>query len=278
MAKALRHPRLTFAPRWANLPGILLHLSKIAAVFATPLGAGLAVALLGLLLAWRGRRRLGHACILAALLGLWAAAMPLTARLTLGALEAAYPAVPPGQAPVADVAVVLGGAVRGALPPRPGPDLAEASDRVLYAAELFKAGKVAKVVVTGGNLPWEDTTQPEAEVISSLLQSWGVPASRIVTLGRSRTTAENAAEVKAAWPSLGASSALLVTSAAHMPRALATFRRAGLPVTPAATDVRIVRQRPNLLDVLPSADALVQTSDAVKEVIGYLVYWLRGDI
>ncbi|PZF78809.1 YdcF family protein [Aestuariivirga litoralis] len=269
---------MTFAPRWANLPAILLHLTKIAAVFATPLGVGLVVALLGLLLAWRGWRRLGHSCILVALLGLWAAAMPLTARLALGALEAAYPALPPGQSPAADVAIVLGGAVRGALPPRPGPDLAEASDRVLYAAELFRAGKVAKVVVTGGNLPWENASRPEAEVIASLLQSWGVPASRIVSLGSSRTTAENAAEVKAAWPSLGASSALLVTSAAHMPRALATFRSAGLPVTPAATDVRIVRQPTNLLDVLPSADALLQTSDAAKEAIGYFVYWLRGDI
>lgn len=88
----------------------------------------------------------------------------------------------------------------------------------------------------------------------------------------------NVQRVATIWPTLGATSALLVTSAAQMPRALASFRKAGLPVTPASTDVRVVSQPFNALDILPDADALKQSSDAMKEVIGYSVYWLRGDI
>ena len=173
---------------------------------------------------------------------------------------------------------MLGGGVRGPAPPRPGPDLGEASDRVLFAAELFKAGKVKRIVVIGGNLPWQAETEPEAETTRRLLLFWGVPDGDIVTAGDSRTTAENASEAKALWPSLGATSALLVTSAAHMPRAMASFRKAGLPVTAAPTDVRSVRQQTNLLDVLPDTQALGQSSDALKEVIGYFVYWVRGDV
>ena len=257
---------------------ILLYLSKIASILVTPLGFCLAAALLGVALSAGGWRRLGMRTIVAALLCLWIAAMPLTARLALGELESRYPVLAAGALPPADVAIVLGGSVRGPAPPRPGPDLGEASDRVLFAAELFKAGKVKRIVVIGGNLPWQAETEPEAETTRRLLLFWGVPDGDIVTAGDSRTTAENASEAKALWPSLGATSALLVTSAAHMPRAMASFRKAGLPVTAAPTDVRSVRQQTNLLDVLPDTQALGQSSDALKEVIGYFVYWVRGDV
>lgn len=255
----------------------MLYLSKVATVWLTPIGFCLTLALMGLALAVRGRRG-GLGLVLVALLLLWVAAMPIAAQLALGGLEARYPAVAAEAAPTADVAIVLGGGVRGPVPPRPGPDLGEAADRVLYAAELFKARKVERVLVSGGNFGWGAETAPEAETIRALLIGWGVPEDRIFTGSASRTTAENAREVATMWPTLGATSALLVTSAAHMPRALASFRKAGLPVTPAPTDIRVVSQPFNALDILPDADALKQSSDAMKEVIGYFVYWLRGDI
>lgn len=79
-------------------------------------------------------------------------------------------------------------------------------------------------------------------------------------------------------PSLGASSALLVTSAAHLPRALAPFRKAEVPVIPAAINVRVVAQPFDALDLLPGADAQAQTTDAVQEAAGHFTYRLRGDI
>lgn len=249
----------------------------MATAFITPLGFFLALGLAGLVLSG-SRRRGGLSFLAICVAGLWMASTPLVGRLSLGALEQRYPALAPDASPTADVAIVLGGATRGPAPPRPGPDLGEAADRVLFAAELFRAGKVQRIVVSGGNLPWGAETEPEAETIRKLLVVWGVPENAIVAAGSSRTTAENAREVKGLWPSLHAGSALLVTSAAHMPRALAAFRKAGLPVTPAATDVRIVQQPFDVLDLLPDSDSLDQTSDAVKEVIGSFTYWLRGDI
>ena len=256
----------------------MLYLSKLATVLITPLGFCLALMLLGLFLLLRGGRNAGLFTLASGAVLLWIAAMPVTGRATLSLLESRYTPVPAADAPSADMAIVLGGAVNPAMPPRTAPDLGEAADRVAYAAELYRAGRVKAVLVSGGNLPWGAASTPEAESIRALLVAWGVPADAIRTESASRTTAENARAVQALWPELGASSALLVTSGAHMPRALATFRKAGLPVTPAPADIRAADEPFDLLDILPDAAALKDTSDAVKEYAGYAVYWMRGDL
>jgi uncharacterized SAM-binding protein YcdF (DUF218 family) len=70
-------------------------------------------------------------------------------------------------------------------------------------------------------------------------------------------------------------SALLVTSAAHMPRAMATFRRAGVPVIAASADVRVV-ENSDPFALLPDAGALPAVANALKEWTGLLVYRMRG--
>ena len=258
----------------------MLYLSKVAVLFVTPLGASLAIAFTGVALLVAGWRRGGVNLVIGALLALWIASTPLVSRLALGALERQYPVSSAAETQSADVAIILGGALSPATPPRLEADLGDATDRVVFAGELFKAGKVSKILVAGGTLPWLSSpgAEPEAETIRRLLISWGIPAEAIITERGSRTTAENVAEVAKVWPSLDASSALLVTSAAHMPRALATFRRAGLPVEPAPTDVRAVDDPVDLLDLLPDAGSLAATTGAAKEALGYAVYWLRGDL
>ncbi len=254
----------------------MLYLSKIATVFITPLGLCIGLTLFGLVLMSVRLRRTGAGFVVLGTALLWIAAMPVTARFVLGSLERQYPPVAMSSSPSADVAIVLGGAVGGPVSPRQTVDLGEASDRVYHAFELFRAGKVRMILISGGNLPWSPAAEPEAETIRKLLRSWGVPDEAIVTAGTSRTTAENAREVAALWPSLGFQSALLVTSAAHMPRALASFRKAGVPVTPSSTDIRVVNDPLDPLDFLPDADALNRTGDAMKERIGYLVSVVSG--
>jgi vancomycin permeability regulator SanA len=87
-------------------------------------------------------------------------------------MEARYPPVALEQTPAADVAIVLGGAV-GPVGDPPRENLEDASDRVLRAARLFRAGKVRQVLVSGGNLPWLAGSVPEAESIRDLLVEWG---------------------------------------------------------------------------------------------------------
>jgi uncharacterized SAM-binding protein YcdF (DUF218 family) len=118
---------------------------------------------------------------------------------------------------------------------------------------------------------------PEAKLIRDLLVEWGVAADAIELGTESRNTFENAVEIQRMLKARGFTSALLVTSATHMPRAMATFRRAGVPVIASTTDVQAVDgDRADPLRWLPNAGALAATTNAMKEWMGYLVYRARG--
>jgi len=61
-----------------------------------------------------------------------------------------------------------------------------------------------------------------------------------------------------------------------MRRALATFRQAGVDVVPTATDYRVVEENGTLLAVLPDSKALSESTAAIREYVGYVVYDWRG--
>ena len=250
-----------------------LFLSKLLPVFAYPLGLAI---LLGVFAVLYGRR-VGRVALALALVLLWAASMPVSSNWLLGQLEAEYPPGSIETLPHADVAIVLGGSLGQPLPPRVTSDLSEAADRILYAARLFRAGKVDGILVTGGNLPWQAAVKPESQLVTDLLVEFGVRPDAIVQDADSRNTHENAVNSAAIMHAHSWRSALLVTSGAHMPRALAAFRHVGLNVIPAATDIRVVYPLyTSALDFLPDAGALAQTTQAIKEWIGLAVYRARG--
>ena len=70
---------------------------------------------------------------------------------------------------------------------------------------------------------------------------------------------------------------LLVTSALHMLRALATFKTAGVDALPGATDYTVTyKDRRTLTDFLPDAEALTSTTYAMKEYVVYAYYRWKG--
>jgi uncharacterized SAM-binding protein YcdF (DUF218 family) len=222
-------------------------------------------------------RRLARISLAVSLAVIWIGSTPAFANWLISRLEAEYPPVPIELLPKADVAIVLGGAVGQPLPPRLAADLGVAADRVLHAARLLRAGKVDHILVAAGNLPWLPAAASEAELIRDLLVEFGVPDEVIVLETESRNTRENAVNAATIFRQRGWQSGLLVTSGAHMPRALAVFRRAGLAVTPAATDIQATYPLYNSsLDLLPDAWALVTTTAAIKEWLGLNVYRYRG--
>jgi uncharacterized SAM-binding protein YcdF (DUF218 family) len=254
-----------------------LFLSKLFPVFAYPIGFVLLLGLIAFCLSLTRFRGLARILLLAALVVLWIASMPVFANWLIAHLEAPYPEVPVETLPQADVAILLGGAVSQPLPPRVTADLGIASDRIVETARLFRAGKVDAILVAAGNLPWLPAVRPEAELLRDLLVEFGVPESAIVIETQSRNTHENAVNATAIFRERGWKSGLLVTSAAHMPRALAAFRRAGLVLTPASTDIQATYPFYNSpLDILPDADALATTTKAMKEWLGLLAYRYRG--
>jgi uncharacterized SAM-binding protein YcdF (DUF218 family) len=252
-----------------------LFLSKVLPLAIYPLGFTIGLGLLSVFLMFLGRTQAAIRVALIGLALLWIASTPNFSRWAMGALERQYPPRTLEETAPADVAILLGGGVASPTPPRISAEFNEAGDRVLHAARLYRAGKVRRILVTGGNVPWVSGGAPEAELTRAYLIEFGVPADAIAIAGQSRNTYENAREIAALWRSGSYKAALLVTSAAHMPRALAVFRKAGLPVQPSSTDVRSVRPpEATLLDWLPQSDALDQTTEVMREWIGLFVYRL----
>lgn len=260
---------------WALLAG------KIATQLVMP--AGVVLVLLGASVAAGLLRRGRWAWMLAAtaLALQWLAATPAVANWLLWTLESCHPPPAVAEARPLEAAIVLGGAVLAPKGERRQVGVTRASDRVLLAARLYRAGKVGLIVVSGGNLFRDGDaarrSPPEAEHIRSLLVEWGVPPGAIMIEGESRTTYENAIETRRLLAERRLGPVYLVTSAAHMPRALGVFRRAGLDVVPFAADVRIVPPLAvELLDWVPSAEALQRSGEALKEWLGLAVYRWRG--
>ena len=110
----------------------------------------------------------------------------------------------------------------------------------------------------------------------TLLTDWGVPSDSILSEANSANTYQNATNTAALMKKHGFDRVLLVTSALHMRRALATFRSTGVTAIPVATDYQVVETTRTLLDFAPSAEALNGSTAAVHEYVGHLVYVWRG--
>jgi uncharacterized SAM-binding protein YcdF (DUF218 family) len=110
-----------------------------------------------------------------------------------------------------------------------------------------------------------------------VLTELGVPSSAVVIETNSRNTHENAVFTKPILAAHGWKSALLVTSAMHMPRALGVFAKVGIAVTPSSTDAHgRGLAATSLLDFVPNASALALATDAIKEYLGLTAYRIRG--
>ncbi|MEJ6021320.1 YdcF family protein [Ramlibacter sp. PS4R-6] len=254
----------------------VFHLAKLTAWLIAPLTwvIVLWVVCCAFLFARRVRAAATAGCL--GLAVLWIASLPVVAHALAAHLEGQHPALTAAQTATADAIVVLGGAVSGAHPPvRPTLQLGSSSTRVWHAAQLYRAGKAPWVIVAGGNQPGRELEQIEAEAIVEVLAALGVPRHAIRAEKGSRNTWENAANSLGMVQSVPARRVLLVTSAMHMPRALATFRKAwagtGIEIVPAATDV--VRETSGTAPKLwiPDASALAFVTRALREYAGSLV-------
>ena len=212
-------------------------------------------------------QRIGQMLFCFAVAAFWIAATPVFANWLNGRLESTFPPVSVEMLPQSDVVIVLGGVggepIRGAqLPPR-----------LMHALRIYNAGKAPLIVISAADVS-------EAQLNADRLIEFGAPRSALILETASRNTRENAVHVAAIFKQHDWRTGLLVTSAAHIPRALAAFRKVGLSVKPAATDahasslrsLRFVGPR----DLVPDAGAFNSTKSAIRELIGLCAYRFRG--
>ena len=262
---------------------MFIFLSKLLPLFVYPLGLASVLLLLALAVKKDPRARAGF--IIAAIVVIWFSSTAGFSNLLARSLEWRYPT--PQEIPTADVIVVLGGGTEPAAKPRPSVEVNGAGDRVLYAASLYKSGKAGRILLSGGNISWlhEKSTTP-AEDMASILTSIGVPEEALWLESESQNTYENALFSKAILAENEIDRILLVTSALHMPRAVALFEKQGLEVIPVPVDFTITEEASPLnssdallskiVDVIPQVSNLSQTTNAMKEYIGFFIYKLQG--
>ena len=223
-------------------------------LLAYPLGPAIAVSATGLAFFFTSWWRMGPVLLGFALLSLWIASTPFFASWLNWRLESEFPPVNVGTLPQSDAVILLGGV---------GLDFDNPANRIMHALQIYRAGKAPLIVISGGN--------PDP------LVRLGAPRSILILEPESRNTRENAVNTAAIFKAHGWQNGLLVTSAIHMPRALAAFQRVGLNVVPAATgiDARLF-QSDGSVDLQMNKEALSQTAAAIKEIVGLLVYRCLG--
>ena len=191
--------------------------------------------------------------VLAAVLGLLCLSIciaPIGGWLLMP-LEARFPQWQAASSPPFDGVIALGG---------------DTGHRVEELARVHRLFHEARVVYTGRG----DQQAAEFE-----LRHAGLDPSRVVIESVSRTTAENAIYTAQLIHPNPAERWLLITSAAHMPRAVGCFRRAGFNVI--ADPVDFHTDPTSYVYATTALQRVGQFDDAAKEWIGLLLFDILGD-
>jgi len=262
---------------------MFVFLSKLLPLFIYPLGLSCLLLMAALIALWQ-RPKWAAPLMAGALIILLLGSSGWVSKSLVRSLE--WQNIPTAELPQAEAIIVLGGGVKAALPPRPWVELGEAGDRIIYASRLYRQGKAPLLVLSGGRVDWKGGGSPESADMAEIAQTMGVPASAILQDPDSHNTYQNAVNVRQILDAKGIKgSVLLVTSAMHMTRSLLIFQRLGIKVIAAPTDFQITQQNiaasqsnglAFALDLLPDTYYLHQSTKALKEYIGLIVYRLRG--
>jgi len=247
---------------------------KVWGLLATPPGIIIVLGLLGVFLSiWR--RWLGGILMALSFITLFVFSVPLVGKRLAAQIEQPFRAevLAPDKLPANMQAIVVLGGGRDDGAPEYGEDTVSSMtlERLRYAARLARITHLP-VLVSGGTVFGEQLS--EAALMQKVLeQDFGVRSKWLEE--NSRTTLENAHQVKRIFTEANIRRVYLVTHAWHMPRAQWAFVNAGLDVVPAPMGFTTVGKSDlSLLGYFPSAAGLQSSAIALRERLGF--YWYRS--
>lgn len=177
--------------------------------------------------------------------------------------------------------IVLGGISNLDKEPRDRVYFYRGVDRISHALQLYKLGKIRKILVSGGSSNLINTKFKEANNLYDYLLLCGVNQNDILLENEARNTHENAIYstgiLKILYPEN--SRFLVITSGYHLHRALKCFRKAGLNVDGFSTD--FYGKRPHFTPdwlFIPDPTAFSDWQLIIKEILGMIFYWAAGYI
>ena len=249
--------------------------------FATQPLAWAALLLVLALLRMQGKTRAnshrGRGLIFSALLVLLVQGWEPLPDALLRQLETTYPAQQPGASLKNFTGViVLGGALEPSyvLQGNNQPALNSAAERMTMPLSLLRQHPHLRLLFTGGEGELFAQGLSEAERAKLFFDSMGVPPQQVLYESKSRTTFENAT-LSAVLQGINPSQPwLLLTSASHMPRAMAAFKKAGWNVTPYPVDFQSGEATP--WSQYSMAQGARKWKLALHEIFGLWAYQLSG--
>ena len=179
-------------------------------------------------------------------------------------LESRYPVPEVAQIETVDALVVLGGGVLPArgLRPKAVPSGFTYS-RTVHAVDVLKQTSIPYLVLCG---------ERAAPMMRDLAVDMGVPAERIVVEAHSYNTRAHPVELKKLPELQHVRKVGVVTSALHMPRAVAEFEKHYSYVVPVPCDFIFEKWGWSWGMLIPSSGALYHNSMFFHEILGLLWY------
>lgn len=262
----------------------MFWLKKLLSPLFMPLSLVLLGGALGTLLAWSRRwHRAGRVLFTLAILVLLLAGNGWVSKALIRPLELRYPPVrelgpgaplPPALAACRFVVVLGGGHDDSEILPAFTRLSPSSQARLVEAVRLLRRLPDATLVVSGPVMHAGGPTH--AQVLADAAVSLGVPRARIVLIDDARDTHEETLRLRALC---GPAPLALVTSAWHMPRAMALATAAGLHALPCPTDYLGSPDAPwRWSDGGWDVPSLERSTDAVHERLGLWWERLRGQI
>jgi uncharacterized SAM-binding protein YcdF (DUF218 family) len=245
----------------------LFALQKTLGLLLMPAGFLWLLLLLACLLCFRRNRKpLGTFLLALALLYDCAGNVHLGALL-MARLESSIPPVDPASAGPFEAVFVLGGGSEE--DPSGRPELSRSGDRIHLAARLWHLGRVRLLVASGMARDSLLGTRNGGEETRRLWRELGIPESAILVveepcwITRDEVAAYLRLQQHHGWKRMA-----LVSSAAHLPRAMALARRAGLDVEPLGADWRGRPLAFQFQNLVPQADGFMDVQRACWESLG----------
>ncbi|MCC4264193.1 envelope biogenesis factor ElyC [Oceanimonas baumannii] len=234
-----------------------------------PLPLLLFLALFGVFLLLNRHKRSGIIFVSVSLLALMLLSTRPVANALITPLEQTYAPFKADSQPVDDIIVL--GAAQVADPRLPLlSQLGNAAlARISEGVRLAHAYPDARLIVSGHA---GGESRSSAELYAEVAQALGIESARITMLPRPRDTAEEAAAIA---PLIKHRRAVLVSSASHLPRAMALFATEGASPLPAPVDHQAKESAGTLplYSYLPNARYLERSERAWHEYLGRL--WMR---
>jgi uncharacterized SAM-binding protein YcdF (DUF218 family) len=142
--------------------------------------------------------------------------------------------------------------------------------RLVEGVRIYRSLAGSRLVICGGVIPDPVTN---ARVVGDVAQQIGIPLQDMIVEERPSDTVE---EARVLHGLLGGAPFVLVTSAAHMKRAVRVFRELGMHPVPAPTDF-IIKNRPGgaVKLWLPGCENLWISQRVIHEWLGEIWAWIK---